>query len=77
MFDGVLIDDAEVFNDKLREWRDSNYHRPHGGLGGQTRYERLRQKTTTQRNDHRRSHTGPAAPGTAPMREDHSHTGLG
>ncbi|MFC6087612.1 IS481 family transposase, partial [Sphaerisporangium aureirubrum] len=42
MLDGVLIDDAEVFNDKLREWEDYyNYHRPHGGLGGQTPYERL------------------------------------
>nr|WP_241265835.1 hypothetical protein [Streptomyces boncukensis] len=29
-------------NDKLREWEDYyNYHRPHGGLGGQTSYERL------------------------------------
>jgi transposase InsO family protein len=47
MLDGVLIDDAEVFNDKLREWEDFyNYHRPHGGLAGQTPYERLRQKTT-------------------------------
>jgi transposase InsO family protein len=44
---GVLIDDTELFNDKLQEWQDScNYHRPHGGLGGQTPYERLRQKTT-------------------------------
>lgn len=41
--------DAEVFNDKLREWEDYyNYHRPHGGLGGQTPYERLKQKTQTQ-----------------------------
>lgn len=41
--------DAEVFNDKLREWEDYyNSHRPHGGLGGQTPYERLKQKTTTQ-----------------------------
>ena len=49
MLDGVLIDDADVFNDKLREWEDYyNYHRPHGGLGGQTPYERLRQKTHTQ-----------------------------
>ena len=46
LLDGVLIDDAEVFNDKLREWEDFyNYHRPHGGLSGQTPYERLRQKT--------------------------------
>jgi len=33
-----VIDDTKVFNDKLREWENfSNYHRPHGGLGGQTR----------------------------------------
>jgi transposase InsO family protein len=49
MLDGVVIDDAKVFNDKLREWEDFyNYHRPHGGLGGQTPYERLRQKTMTR-----------------------------
>jgi transposase InsO family protein len=47
MLDGVLIHDAKVFNDKLREWEDFyNYHRPHGGLEGQTPYERLRRKTT-------------------------------
>ena len=47
LLDGVLIDDAEVFNDKLRQWEDFyNYDRPHGGLAGQTPYERLRQKTT-------------------------------
>jgi transposase InsO family protein len=47
MLDGVMIDDAQIFNDKLREWEDFyNYHRPHGGLGGQTPYERLRQKMT-------------------------------
>ena len=44
---GVIIDDANVFNDKLQEWEDFyNFDRPHGGLGGQTPYERLRQKTT-------------------------------
>ena len=49
LLDGVVIDDANLFNDKLREWEDYyNYHRPHGGLGGQTPYERLRQKTHTQ-----------------------------
>jgi hypothetical protein len=47
MLDGVLIDDTAVFNDKLRGWED-NYHRPHGGLGGQTPYERLKQKPATQ-----------------------------
>lgn len=46
---GVVIDDANVFNNKLKEWEDYyNYHRPHGGLGGQTPYERLRQKTQTR-----------------------------
>jgi transposase InsO family protein len=43
----VLIDDSQLFRDKLQEWEDYyNYYRPHGGLGGQTPYERLRQKTT-------------------------------
>ncbi len=43
---GVVIDDANVFNDKLQEWEDFyNFHRPHGGLGGQTPYERLLQRT--------------------------------
>jgi transposase InsO family protein len=50
LLDGVVIDDAKVFNDRLAEWeRYYNYERPHGGLGGQTPYERLRQKTTTPR----------------------------
>ena len=48
MLDGVVIDQAELFNDKLQEWEDFyNFNRPHGGLGGQTPYERLRQKTTS------------------------------
>jgi transposase InsO family protein len=46
---GVVIDDTELFNDRLQEWQDFyNYHRPHGSLGGQTPYERLRQKTTAK-----------------------------
>jgi len=49
LLDGVLIDDTQLFTDKLQEWEDYyNYHRPHGGLGGQTPYERLRQKTSAQ-----------------------------
>ncbi len=48
MLDGVVIDDTEMFNDKLQQWEDFyNFNRPHGGLDGQTPYERLRQKTTT------------------------------
>jgi hypothetical protein len=32
MLDGVMTDDARVFNDKLQEWQNFyNYHRPHGG----------------------------------------------
>ena len=46
MLDGVVIDDAGVFNERLREWEDFyNFNRPHGGLSGQTPYERLRLKT--------------------------------
>jgi transposase InsO family protein len=42
----VVIDDTKVFNDKLREWENFyNYHRPHRSLGGQTPYERLKQRT--------------------------------
>jgi transposase InsO family protein len=48
LLDGVMIDDTKLFNDKLQEWEDyDNYHRPHGGLAGQTPYERLKQKTQT------------------------------
>ncbi len=46
MLDGVVIDDAKVFNAKLLEWEHFyNFERPHGALGGQTPYERLRQST--------------------------------
>jgi transposase InsO family protein len=46
MLGGVVIDDTELFNDKLQEWEDFyNFNRPHGALGGQTPYERLREKT--------------------------------
>ena len=46
ILDGVVVDDAGLFNEKLQEWEDFyNFHRPHGGLGGQTPYERLRQRS--------------------------------
>jgi transposase InsO family protein len=46
LLDGVVIDDTQLFNDKLAEWENFyNYHHRHGGLGGQTPYERLKQKT--------------------------------
>ena len=45
MLEGVVIDDAELFNEKLREWENFyNHSRPHGALGGQTPYERFREK---------------------------------
>jgi transposase InsO family protein len=55
---GLVIDDAKIFNHKLKEWEDYyNYHRPHGGLAGQTPYERLRQITATPAvTDERQSH---------------------
>lgn len=46
MLEGVVIDTTGLFNERLQEWENFyNFHRPHGGLGGQTPYERLRQKT--------------------------------
>ena len=46
MLEGVVIDDTELFNDRLQEWESFyNFSRPTGGLGGQTPYERLREKT--------------------------------
>jgi hypothetical protein len=46
LLNGVVIDDTGLFSERLREWEDFyNFNRPRGGLGGQTHYERLRQKT--------------------------------
>ena len=46
LLQGQVIDDTNLFAEKLQEWEDYyNYHRPHGALAGQTPYERLRQKT--------------------------------
>ena len=34
LLQGQVIDDANVFSEKLQEWEDYyNYHRPHGALG--------------------------------------------
>ena len=47
MLDGVVIDDTELFTDKLQQWEDhSNFDCPHGALGRPDPYERLKQKTT-------------------------------
>lgn len=49
MLKGVVIDDAKLFNEKLKEWEHFyNYQRPHAGLQGQTPYERLREKLGLQ-----------------------------
>lgn len=45
MLDGIVIDDSALFDEKLREWENFyNYSRPHGALGGQTPYERFRER---------------------------------
>jgi transposase len=46
MLEGIVIDETGLFNVRLKEWEDFyNFNRPHGALGGQTPYERLRDKT--------------------------------
>lgn len=46
LLEGQIIDDVNLFNDKLQEWENYyNYDRPHGALAGNTPYERLKQKT--------------------------------
>lgn len=45
MMKGVIIDDTNLFNKKLKEWEDFyNYQRPHAALNGQTPYERFRER---------------------------------
>ncbi|MBI3429366.1 MAG: IS481 family transposase [Actinobacteria bacterium] len=42
LLEGVMIDDTNQLNEKLQEWEDYyNYHRPHGGIGGRTPFEKL------------------------------------
>jgi len=46
MLEGMVIDDTALFNDRLQELVTFyNFNGPHGGLCGQTPYERLREKT--------------------------------
>ncbi len=46
------IDDTNLFNDNDQEWEDYyNYYRSHGGLAGQTPYERLKEKTNSTNQD--------------------------
>ena len=59
LLDGVVVDDAKVFTTKLQEWENYyNFERPHGALGGQTPYERLRSKMKSAGvTGHRQLHT--------------------
>jgi transposase InsO family protein len=42
------VDNTDLLSERLHEWEDFyNFSRPHGGLGGQTPYARLRQKTAS------------------------------
>ena len=52
LLDVVIIDDTNLFNNKLQEWQDYyNYHRPQAGLAGQTPYERLKEKAKSTNPD--------------------------
>lgn len=45
MLEGIVIDDAKLFNEKLQEWENFyNFERPHSALDGQTPYEKFREK---------------------------------
>ena len=46
MLDGVVIDNAKLFNDELMEREHfRNYNKPHISLSGLTLYEKLKEKT--------------------------------
>ena len=59
LLQGVVLDESGLFKTKLQEWEDFyNFDRPHGALGGQTPYERLREKTkTSDVSGQRQSHS--------------------
>jgi len=43
--EGIVISDMDEFNKRLAHWQNYyNYHRPHGSLGGETPYEKLKSR---------------------------------
>jgi hypothetical protein len=66
--DGIS-DDVHLFNKKLREWENYyNHNRPHGGLGGQTPFERFLERT---RHVSRKNPLSTAQHRGSGMRRDH------
>ena len=49
---GGVSDDIHLVNKKVREWENYyNHNRPHGGLGGQTPFERFLERTQLSRKN--------------------------
>jgi transposase InsO family protein len=49
---GGVSDDIHLVNKKVREWENYyNHNRPHGGLGGQTPFERFLERTKLSRKN--------------------------
>jgi transposase InsO family protein len=45
MLKGVVIDNSELFNERLQEWENFyNFQRPHGSLSSRTPFERLQER---------------------------------
>ncbi len=52
MLNGVVIDDAKLFNEKLQEWEDFyNHNRPHQSLDYLTPYEYYQQWLLNHRDN--------------------------
>jgi transposase InsO family protein len=63
MLDGVVIDTAEVFDDKLREWEDCyNYDPPTAALAARPLRTPQAENPDPGINDHRRLHRSPVDP---------------
>lgn len=42
---GVVIDNSELFNERLQDWENFyNFQRPHGSLSSRTSFERLQER---------------------------------